>query len=47
MICQKCGNPVLAENGWDVFCEDLEVGVHYEHQIAVVGNKAIILTEEE
>jgi len=47
MLCQKCGEPVLAENGWDVYCSDLEVGVHYEHQIAIVDNKAIILTEEE
>ncbi len=47
MLCHKCGEPVLADNGWDVYCEDMEVGVHYEHQIAVVGNKAIILTEEE
>jgi len=47
MLCQKCGEPILADNGWDVYCSDLEVGVHYEHQIAIVDNKAIILTEEE
>ena len=47
MLCHKCGEPILAENGWDVFCEDMEVGVHYEHQIAIVNNKPIILTEEE
>ena len=47
MLCHKCGEPILAENGWDVYCEDMEVGVHYEHQIAIVDNKAIILTEEE
>jgi len=46
MICQNCGEPVVAENGWDVFCEDMEVGVHYEHQIAIVNNKPIILTED-
>ena len=46
MICQKCGEPVLAENGWDVYCEDLEVGVHYEHQVAILNNKALILTQE-
>ena len=46
MLCHKCGEPVLAENGWDVYCEDMEVGVHYEHQVAIVNNKAIILTEE-
>jgi methionyl aminopeptidase len=47
MLCHKCGDAVVAENGWDVFCEDMEVGVHYEHQIAIVNNKPIILTEEE
>jgi methionyl aminopeptidase len=45
MICMSCGDPVLDENGWDVYCADMEVGVHYEHQIAIVNNKAIILTE--
>ncbi|MEO1927673.1 MAG: type I methionyl aminopeptidase [Nautiliaceae bacterium] len=47
MLCHKCGDPILAENGWDVYCEDMEVGVHYEHQVAVLNNKAIILTEED
>jgi methionyl aminopeptidase len=47
MLCHKKGEPVLDENGWDVYCEDMDVGVHYEHQIAVVNNKPIILTEEE
>ena len=46
MICQKSGEPILADNGWDVYCEDLGVGVHYEHQVAILNNKAIILTEE-
>ena len=47
MLCHKCGEPILAENGWDVYCEDMEVGVHYEHQVAVINNKAIILTQED
>jgi len=47
MLCHKCGDPVVGENGWDVYCEDMEVGVHYEHQVAVVNNKAIILTQED
>jgi methionyl aminopeptidase len=47
MLCHKSGEPVLAENGWDVYCEDMEVGVHYEHQVAVINNKAIILTQED
>ena len=47
MLCHKCGEPVVAENGWDVYCEDMDVGVHYEHQVAIVNNKAIILTQED
>jgi methionyl aminopeptidase len=47
MLCHKKGEPILADNGWDVYCEDLDVGVHYEHQIAIINNKAEILTEEE
>jgi methionyl aminopeptidase len=47
MLCHRCGDPLLADNGWDVYCEDMDVGVHYEHQIAIVDNKPIILTEEE
>ncbi|WP_456470143.1 type I methionyl aminopeptidase [Caminibacter sp.] len=47
MLCHKCGEPILADNGWDVYCEDMEVGVHYEHQIAIINNKAEILTEEK
>ncbi len=47
MLCHKNGEPILADNGWDVYCEDLDVGVHYEHQIAIINNKAEILTEEE
>jgi methionyl aminopeptidase len=45
MICQKNGNPVLGKNGWDVYCSDGKVGVHFEHQIAIWNNKPIILTE--
>ena len=47
MLCHRCGDPLLADNGWDVYCEDMDVGVHYEHQIAIVDNKPIILTEEK
>jgi methionyl aminopeptidase len=47
MICHKCGEPIVGENGWDVYCGDMEVGVHYEHQVAIVNNKAIILTQED
>jgi methionyl aminopeptidase len=45
MICMECGEPILDENGWDVYCADMKIGVHYEHQIAIINNKPIILTE--
>lgn len=46
MLCCEDGEPILGENGWDVYCGDMKVGVHYEHQIAIVDNKPIILTQE-
>ena len=47
MLCCENGNSIVDENGWDVYCEDLKLGVHYEHQVAILNNKVIILTEEE
>jgi methionyl aminopeptidase len=45
MICQKSGNPVLLEDQWSVISEDQLNTAHYEHQIAVIDGKAVILTE--
>jgi methionyl aminopeptidase len=45
MVCQKSGNPVLLEDQWSVVSEDGLRTSHYEHQIAVVDGKAVILTE--
>ena len=45
MVCQKSGNPVLREDCWSVLSEDGLRTAHYEHQVAVVDGKAIILTE--
>ncbi len=45
MVCQKSGNPVLLEDRWSVVSEDGLRTSHYEHQVAVVDGKAIILTE--
>jgi len=44
MVCQLDGEPVLGENGWDVYCGDGRIGVHYEHQIGIVDGKAVVLT---
>jgi methionyl aminopeptidase len=45
MVCQKSGNPVLLEDQWSVVSEDGLRTSHYEHQVAVVDGKAVILTE--
>jgi len=45
MVCQKSGNPVLLEDEWSVVSEDGLRTSHYEHQVAVVDGRAVILTE--
>ncbi len=44
MVCQKSGEPVILDDKWSVVSSDGLNGSHYEHQIAVVDNKAMILT---
>ncbi len=45
MVCQKSGQPVVLEDNWSVISEDKLRSSHYEHQVAVVDGKAVILTE--
>jgi len=45
MVCQKSGIPVLLEDKWSVVSEDQMCTAHYEHQVAVIDGKAVILTE--
>jgi len=45
MVCQKSGQPVLLEDQWSVISDDKLRTAHYEHQVAVVDGKAVILTE--
>lgn len=45
MICQKDENPVILENDWDVVSKDGLRTSHYEHTVAVVDGKAVILSE--
>jgi methionyl aminopeptidase len=45
MVCQKSGTPLLLEDRWSVISEDQMRSAHYEHQVAVVDGKAVILTE--
>ncbi|WP_321314671.1 type I methionyl aminopeptidase [Halarcobacter sp.] len=47
MICQKEREPVILENDWDVVSSDGLRGSHYEHTVAVVGGKAVILSQVE
>lgn len=44
MVCQKDGEPVILEDKWSVVSQDGLRGSHYEHEIAVVNGKALILT---
>jgi methionyl aminopeptidase len=44
MVCQRSGEPALLEDEWSVVSEDGLRGSHYEHQVAVIGGKAVILT---
>ena len=45
MVCQKDGEPMLLEDKWSVVSSDGLRTAHYEHQVAVVDGKAVILTE--
>ena len=45
MICQKSGVAVVDENDkWSVRSEDGLRGSHYEHTVAIIDNKAEILS---
>lgn len=45
MIAQKLREPVILENKWDVVSEDRLRGSHYEHTVAVMDGKAVILSK--
>ncbi len=47
MICQKKREPVILDNKWDVVSEDGLRGSHYEHTVAVIDGKAVILSQVE
>ena len=44
MVCQKSGKPMLLDDKWSVISEDKCRTSHYEHQVAVVDGRAVILT---
>lgn len=45
MVCQKQAKPVILEDKWSVVSEDGLRSSHYEHQIAIVDGRAVILTD--
>ena len=45
MVCQKSGKPLLLDDEWSVISEDRLNTSHYEHQVAIIGGKAVILSE--
>ncbi|RXJ80491.1 type I methionyl aminopeptidase [Arcobacter sp. F2176] len=45
MVCQKDREPVILDNGWDVVSKDGLRTSHYEHTVAVINGKAVILSE--
>jgi methionyl aminopeptidase len=44
MICQKSPNPKILSDKWSVVSEDGLNGSHYEHCVAIINNKAEILS---
>ncbi len=44
MVCQKNENPVIDDDKWSVRSKDGLRTSHYEHQVAIVNGKAVILT---
>jgi len=47
MICQKNDEPIILDDKWSVVSKDGLRSSHYEHTVAIVNGKAIILTNAE
>ena len=45
MICQKMREPVILDNNWDVVSKDGLRASHYEHTVAVINGRAVILSD--
>jgi len=45
MICQTTGESKVLEDKWSVVSNDGLKGSHYEHTVAVVGGKAVVLSK--
>jgi methionyl aminopeptidase len=44
MICQKSDNPVIWDDKWSVVSEDGLRTSHYEHTVAIIDNRAVIIS---
>jgi methionyl aminopeptidase len=44
MICQKSGVAKILDDKWSVVSEDGLFGSHYEHTVAIIDKKAVILS---
>ena len=44
MVCQKSGKPLVLDDEWSVVSEDGLRTSHYEHQVAIIDKKAVVLT---
>jgi len=47
MVCQKGDQPIILDDKWSVVSEDGLRTSHYEHTVAIIDNRAVILTELE
>jgi methionyl aminopeptidase len=45
MICQKSGKPIIWDDKWSVVSEDGLRTSHYEHTVAIVDNRAVIISD--
>lgn len=45
MVCQKSSNSNILDDKWSVVSEDGLNTSHHEHTVAIVGGRAVILTE--
>ena len=47
MICQKNDKPLILEDKWSVMSTDRLNSSHYEHTVAIIDGKAVILTNAD
>lgn len=47
MVCQDSGEAKVLEDKWSVVSVDGKRGSHYEHTVAIINDRAVILSSEE